>query len=201
MQINKEPEYEKKSMKKNQKDWIDYFNSIGQKMISAPDIYRVAKEENKGLMESLRKDFKEIRVITSTKIVYKKDGLNAQIVHDANSQVVSPKKFTVKIPVYVGQAREDLDTEKYLQVLFDTKDKVSNILKILNRFDKSRKIYLYTPPQSQRADKQVRSVDFGFVDFDRFNVDGYSWFGDYDGVSRGVTVSSAKQTKKRGATR
>ena len=75
MQINKEPECEiiKKKIRKNQKDWIEYFNNKNMKMISAPDIYRVAKQENKTIIESLKKDFDESWEVTSTRIIYNKD--------------------------------------------------------------------------------------------------------------------------------
>ena len=48
MQIKKESECEvvKIQLKKTQKDWVEYFNNKGEKMISAADIYRVAKEGN-----------------------------------------------------------------------------------------------------------------------------------------------------------
>ena len=78
MIINKEPECEiiKKEMQKTQKDWINYFNSKNIKMISAPDIYKAAKKENKAIIESLKKDFKESWEVTSTRIIYNKNNLN-----------------------------------------------------------------------------------------------------------------------------
>ena len=75
MQINKEAECEiiKKQMQKNQKDWIEYFNSKNTKMISAPDIYKVARKENKAIIESWKKEFKASWELTSTRIIYKKN--------------------------------------------------------------------------------------------------------------------------------
>ena len=195
MQINKEHECEvvKKSMMKNQKDWIDYFNNKGQKMISAPDIYRAV---NKELIESLKEDFKEDWEVTSTRIIYNKNNLQAEIIHNANSKIAKPKKYKVKVPILNGKFEENKETEKYLQALFDTKDNLDKILKTLKKFGKDKKIRLWTPDQSGRKSKPIRSVVLYFFDFGRFVVCGDSWFDNDVGFSRGVIISSAKQTKK-----
>ena len=195
MQINKEHECEvvKKPMKKNQKDWIDYFNNKGEKMISAPDIYKAA---NKELIESLKEDFKEVWEVTSTKIIYNKKNLNAEIIHNADSKIVKPKKYNVEIPVFDGDFEENKETEKYLQVLFDTKDSLDKIMKVLKKFGKDKELRLWTPDQSSRKSKQFRSVELFFDGFDRFDVGGGNWFDSSEGLSRGVIVDSAEQTKK-----
>lgn len=197
MQINKEAECEvvKKKLSKIQKDWIEYFNNKGEKMISAPDIYKVAKEENKGLTQSLVEDFKDSWVVTSSRTVYEKNSLNAEIIHDADSKIVKSKSYKVTIPELNNEAKQDETTEKYLQALFDTKDDIATILKVLKRFDKSKKIYIWSPSQSSRAIKQVSSVGFYFDDFG-LDVDGDCWFLINAGFSRGVIVKSAKQTKR-----
>ncbi len=195
IQINKEHECEiiKKTMEKNQKDWIDYFNNKGEKMISASDIYKATKKE---IIESLKKDFEDNWEVTSTRIIYNKKNLQAEIIHDADSKIAKPKKYKVKVPVLNGNFEENKETEKYLQAIFDTKDNIDKILKTLKKFGKDKKIRFWTPPQSSREDKQVRSVELYFSVFGRFGVGGNDWF-DYDeGVSRGVIISSAKQTKK-----
>jgi len=201
MQINKEHETEviKTDLKKNQKDWIEHFNQKGQKMISAPDIYQTAKKEDKTLMESLKQDFKDSWVVTSTRIIYNKEDLNAEIIHDFDSKIVKEKRFNVKINEYREIIKEDSETEAYLQALFDTKDDINTIIKVIKRFDNQKNIYLLTPSQSSRADRPIRSVRLYFY-FDGFYVDGGSWIGNYGGgLSRGVLVSSAKQnTKKKG---
>ncbi len=199
MQINKEPECEiiKKQMKKTQKDWVEYFNSKNTKMISAPDIYKVAKQENKAIIQSLKKDFEENWEVTSTRIIYSKNNLNAEIIHDVDSKIVKPKKYKVKISELSGDFKQDSETEKYLQALFDTRDNFDKILKVLKKFGKEVKnIRFWTPDQSSRKSKQIRSVVLGFGVFGRFSVDGF-WFVNV-GVSRGVIVNSAKQTKKSG---
>ena len=200
MQINKERESEivKKELRKAQKDWIDYFNSKNMKMISAPDIYNVAKQENKTIIQSLKKDLEENWEVTSTRIIYNKDNLNAEIIHDVDSKIVKPKKYKVKIPELNGDFKEDSETEKYSQALFDTKDNLDKILRVLKKFGKDKELRLWTPNQSSRKDKQVRSVGFYFDVFVRFGVVGDCWFVDDGGLSRGVIVDSAKQSKKSG---
>ena len=201
MQINKEHETEtiKTSLKKNQKDWVKHFNNKNLKMVSAPDIYTTAKKGNKAIMDSLRKDFKDNYIITSTQIKYNKKTLMVIITHDVDSNVVKPKRIKVKIPDLSGDFKEDSTTEKYLQALFNTKDSLSIILKTLKKFDNKRTIRLWTPSQSQREDKQVRSVVLYFGDFGRFGVYADDWFDSSYGLSRGVIINSAKQSKsKRG---
>ena len=174
MQINKEHECEvvKKELRNTQKDWVDYFNNKNLKMISTPDIYKTAKQENKTIIESLKEDFKESWEVTSTRIIYNKNNLNAEIIHDADSKIVKPKKYKVKVPVLSGDFKQDSETENYLQALFDTKDSLDKIIKVLKKFDKNRELRLWTPSQSSRESKQVRSVDLIFNDFDRFYVGG-----------------------------
>ena len=197
MQINKETECEivKKKLMKTQEDWVTYFNNKGEKMVSAPDIYKVAKQEKKTLIGSLKKDFEEDAIITSTKIVYNKNNLKAEVIHDADSKIAKPKKYKIKVPELVGEPKQDKETEAYLQALFDTKDNITTILRILRRFDQGKKIHLWTPSQSSRANKQVRAVVLYFGNI-RFGVVGDNWFGDSYGLSRGVIIDSAKQSKK-----
>ncbi len=195
MKINKESECKivKEKIRKNQKDWVVHFNNKGEKMISAPDIY---KATNKELIESLKEDFEENWIVTSTRIIYDKKNLKEEIIHDADSKIAKPKKYKVKIPVLDGDFEENKETEKYLQALFDTNDSIDKILKTLKKFGKDKKIRLWTPSQTSRKLRQVRSVDLYFNIFGRFYVVGDVWFDDDGGLSRGVIIDSAKQTKK-----
>ena len=197
MQINKEHESEiiKNSLKKNQEEWIKYFNDKGEKMISAPDIYRATKKE---IIGSLKKDFDDDWEVTSTRIIYNKDDLNAEIIHDVDSKIVKSKKYNVKVPELGGDFEENKEVEKYLQALFDTKDNIDKILKVLKKFKKDKKLKLWTPDQDSRKRRQVRSVELCFDGFDGFSVGGSDWFDGSEGLSRGVVVDSAKQTKKLG---
>ena len=198
MKINKEHECEivKKEMSKTQKDWVEYFNNKGEKMISAPDIYKVAKKENKAIIESLNQDFKEDWEVTSTRVVYNKKNLNAEIIHDIDSKIAKPKKYKVNVPILNGNFEENKETEKYLQALFDTKNNLDKILKTLKKFGKDKKIRLWTPNQHDRKKRQVRSVGLCCDGFGRFVVCGVFWFGGSEGFSRGVIIDSAKQSKK-----
>ena len=195
MQINKEHEYEviKKSIQNTQENWIKHFNNQREKMISAPDIYRAT---NKELIDSLKEDFKGDWEMTSTRIIYNKDNLNAEIIHDLGSKIVKPKKYKVKVPILSGDFEENKETEKYLQVLFDTKDNLDKILKTLKKFAKDKQIRFWTPSQSSRKDRPVRSVVLCFDVLGVFSVDGDGWVGGSGGFSRGVIVNSAKQSKK-----
>ena len=151
-------------------------------MISVPDIYKIA---NKGIIESLKKDFREHWVVTSTRIIYNKYNLNAEIIHNVDSKIVKPKKQKVKVPVFNGDFKQDSETEKYLQVLFDTKDHLDKIMKTLKKFGKNSNLRLWTPPQSSRKDKQVRSVELYLFGFGRFYICG-GWLDDSSGLSRGM---------------
>ena len=197
MQINQETESEvvKKPLIKTQKDWIVHYNNKGEKFFSAADAYRAAKEKKKAVMESVAKNCKDRWEITSTQIHYKVDEY-ADIIHDAGSTIVEPKIIqNVKIPHYSGvETKQDETTEKFLQALFDTEDKTDEILRVMKRYDPSRRLFIWTPDKSSRASRPVRSVVLDFNNFDGFDVDG-CWLGGDNGFSRGVKVKSAKQTE------
>ncbi len=193
--INQKAETEvvTKKLRKTQEDWIAHFNSKGEKMMSAADLYSVAKSEHKTLIQSLSEDLEDY-IVTSTRITYSKENLTAEITQDFGSEIVKPKTSKVKVPVFNSNFKEDPETEAYLQELFDTKDKLPKILRVLKGFGKN-KIWLWTPSQSSRASNPVRSVQLCF-NIGRFVVNGYGWIGDGVGLSRGVIVTSAKQTPK-----
>ena len=100
MQINKEHESKviKTPMRMTQEKWIEQFKGKNPKMISTPDIYGV---KNKEVIESLIKDFKDDVEITNSTIVYDKNNLYADIIHDKDS-IVKEKKYRVKVPVFNG---------------------------------------------------------------------------------------------------
>lgn len=195
MQIDNEAESEvvKKELVKTQQDWISHFNNLGKKMISVPDIYRAAKEEKKALMESFAKNFKERRIITSTGIDYGK----GEITHDVESTIVKSKTIKVqKIPDYDWEkVRNDKETENFLQAFFDTKDDIDEILRVMKKYDPKRNLYLWTPNELGRKLRPLRSVCLYFDSFDRFGVGCSFWVDGGTGLSRGVSVPSAKQTQ------
>ncbi len=198
MQINKEAECEiiKKPIRMTQEEGIKHFNNKGEGMISAPNIYQTAKTGNKAIIESLNQDLKEVGIMTSSQIRYNKKTLFAEITHNVGSKFAKIKKYEVEIPVFNGDFEENKKTEKYLQAQFDTKDSIDTILKVLKKFGQDRKLRLWTLDQSSRKNKPIRSVVLCFDSFGGFDVVGGIWFGDDIGLSRGVIIDSAKQTKK-----
>jgi hypothetical protein len=190
--INQEPEYEKKPMKKTQREWIQYFNEKKEKMISAPDYYNAFNSKDNRLIESLKKDFKDYWEITSTQIHYNKDNLKATIIHDAESEVVTPKLIEVEVPVLSGTNFEKNESlEKYLQALFDTTDKLDIILEVLKSVDKEKHLWFYTLSQGSRNSNPVRAVRLYFDD-SGFVVLGDGWTDGGNGGSRGARSINQK---------
>ena len=198
MKINIKPEQKVvvEVLKKNQKEFIIHFNKKGEGMISAPNIYGAAN--NTKFLENMRKEFEDNWLVTSTQIIYNKNNLKAKIIHHAGSKVkgFKPKEYkNILIPDYSGDFKEDKITEKYLQALFDTKHNIKKILKTLKKINRKKTICLWTPSQSSRRDKSIRSVDLSCF-LGGFYVDGYDWFGNGDGCSHGVVINS--EPKARG---
>jgi len=182
---------ENKGTWKTQKEHIEHFNEEGIKMISASDVYKIFKTNDTEALNLLKTSFKDY-LVTSTRIIYDKKTLNATIIQDCDSTVVKEKSTKVKVPDYSGDFKEDKDTEKYLQTLFDTKDSLKVILSTLKSSSGRGVIRLWSPDQSGRDGKQERAVRLFYDYFDRFSVDG----GDSDfGLSRGVLSDSAKPSK------
>ena len=185
-----------------QEEWINFFNTEKRQMISMPNIFQLVKEDDTETIESLRKDFDDHWLVTSTRIIYNPDNLSAKIIHNANSNIVKPTEINLKeIPVcdptYINKLLETNAGLEYIRALLNnkklTKEEIINFFVKLSG-KKEKNIRFWTPSQSSRRSKQVRSVGLFFGGFDRFFVVGV-WFGDDVGVSRGVVISSAKQTK------
>ena len=81
---------------RTQEEAIEFHNKRKEKMLSIPDIFKIVNENNTEAIESLRKDFKDYWLVTSTRIIYSKDKTSAKIIHDANSKVVKQKEIIVK---------------------------------------------------------------------------------------------------------
>ncbi len=187
---------------RTQEQWVDYFNAEKKTMISVPDIFQLVKEKNTETIKSLRKDFKDYWLVTSTRIVYDKNNLSAKIIHNADSNVVKQKEINLKEvpvcrPTYLKELLETITGLSYIRALLDnekaTKEQITNFFVALSG-KKEKNIRFWTPTQSLRKDRQVRSVVLFFDGFVRFDVGGY-WFDDDVGLSRGVIVDSAKQSK------
>ena len=199
MNIQQRPDNETRT----QKEWIEFFNNIKQRMISAQDVFNL-KDDNASL-ELLRKDFKDDWLVTSTQIQYNPNNLSATIIQNAGSTVTTPKETKLKcVPVYddekltnILKTKEGVD---FINALFGTNLNKKEIIDFLEKLSnkKASKIYIRTPSQSSRKDKPIRSVRLYFYIFFRFFVGGDSWYDDGDGYSHGVlSVSEPKARSKR----
>jgi len=185
----------KKGDKKIQDDWITYWNKRkdGRIFASMPDLYQAFKQmkslyDNGTVGEckkasrfvfSLRKDFdfkKDNMLLTSTRIIYQPDNLEAEIIHhygNKNFVVKSPK---ITIPHYEDWIRlpgimEDKVGRAFLKALFNTKDNIETImdtLKFTSPFSREQ-IAFPTPPLESsfytiRSEESERAVGlFHFV--------------------------------------
>ena len=181
---------------------ISYYNERKERMLSMPDVFQIVNENNTEAIEQLRKDF-DRWLVTSTRIIYDKDNLSAKIIHNADSTVTKQTEIKIKeIPYYNPTYLKDLiETEEgldYIRALINnkkaTKEEIVNFFVTLSGKE-DKKIRFWTPSQSSRKNKQVRSVGICFGGFDWFDVGGSDWFGGDVGFSRGVIMDSAEQTK------
>ncbi len=190
---------------RTQEQWIQYYNEKKQRMISLPDVFKLLN--NREALESLRKDFKDHYLTTSTRIVYDPDNLSAEVIHHTNStitkqKVIKLKEVPVYNPTYLNKLVETDAGLTYLKALIDndkaTKEQITDLFTTLSGKE-ANKIRLWTPTQSERSNKQVRSVDLCFGYFGWWCVFAGGWLGYFGGFSHGVIINSAKQSKsKRG---
>ncbi len=188
---------------RTQEQAIAYHNERKERMLSIPDVFQLVKENNTEIIESLRKNFDPRWLVTSTRIIYNSENLSAKIIHNADSTVTKPTKIEVKeipygYPTYLKDLLEKESGLDYIRALINnkkaTKEEIIDFLVKLSG-KKENKIRFWTPSQSSRKDKQVRSVGLCFGGFGGFSVDVGDWFDNYGGFSRGVIVDSVKQTK------
>ena len=188
---------------RTQEQAITFHNERKECMLSMPNVFQIVKENNAEAIESLRKDFKDYWLVTSTRIIYDKSNLSAKIVHNADGNVVKQTEINVKEvpvcrPTYIRELIETEEGLNYLRALLDdTKATREQIISFFIKLSgkEVKNIRFWTPDQSSRKSKQVRSVGLDFFGFVRFDVYGGVWFDDDVGLSRGVIVNSAKQTK------
>ena len=180
---------------RTQEQAIDFHNKRKERMLSMPDIFKLVKEKNTEVIESLRKDFKDYWLVTSTRIIYNQSDLSAKIIHDADSNVVKQteidlKEIPVCKPTYIKKLLETDAGLSYIKALLNdpkaTKEGIINLFVALSG-KKERNIRFWTPSQSSRKEEQVRSVGLYFYGLGRFVVGGGVWFGVYCGLSRGMT--------------
>ena len=188
---------------RTQEQAIDFHNERKERMLSMPDIFQIVKENNTEAIESLRKDFKDYWLVTSTRIVYNPNNLSAKIIHNANSNVVKQTEINLKEvpvcrPTYIKDLLKEDTGLDYIRALINnkkaTKEQITKFFTTLSG-KKEKNIRFWTPDQSSRSNYQVRSVELDFNGFGRFVVGGDDWFDDDGGLSRGVIIDSAKQSK------
>ena len=187
---------------RTQKDWIPIFNGRKEKMISVADTADIAENNQEADLAKLHSDFKGI-LMSSSQLEFNTHDLGATITHDVGSEVVKPTKIVLK-EVPVGRPiflKELLELElglAYARALTKkpkaTKEQLTDTFVTLSG-KKAEKIEFWTPTQSQRKDRPVRCVWLCFYDFGRFVVGADGRADGIGGLSRGVIVPSAKQTK------
>ena len=121
---------------KTQDDWITYFNARNQIMVSTPDIYQAGKSGNQTLLNSLRKDFGNGWLLTSTTVKYTSDHQVAIIIHNYGSNLVQPIEHNIVIsehqPTHLANVLNNNEGLEYLQALFGTNDNAPQIRKTLH---------------------------------------------------------------------
>lgn len=164
---------------------INIYNTGKRVLASAPDYYQAFKQikyrtdtkHNQLLHAELQKDFTESHIITSTRIIYNSNNLNAKIIHHYNSELSIPTEKNVLIPKFdirssltrVLSTQEGLE---FLQKLFDTFDSAKEITGVLEYVSdtNSDNIKVWTPAQKDRNSLVYRV--FGLSkDQDGFHVD------------------------------
>ena len=174
--------------RKAQRSWINYFNKRRKAMMSAPDVY-----SSRGIvLNSLLHDFNRGEVVTSTRVCYFQNTLQAKITHDFGSRFTEPTENWVNVPVYDNENLEGVVKDKlglkYLQCLFDTEDDASKIIETLENIGKrkAKDIKLWT---LNRRNYSERAVSFERGNFEiASNV--YIWGGSYQ-LARGVSLKAS----------
>ncbi len=189
---------------RTQEQAIAYHNERKEVMLGLPHLFQLYKENNTEVLEGVRKNFDPRWLVLSDRIIYNSENLSAKIIHNTDSTVtkqteINLKEVPVCRPTYIKELLETEAGLNYIRALVDnkkaTKEEIINFFVALSG-KKEKNIRFWTPTQSSRKEKQVRSVELYFSDFGRFSVSGSSWFDSDEGCSRGVIVDSAKQTKK-----
>lgn len=184
-----------KGATKTQNQWIEYWNAItdGRYFASAADIYAAGKTGNTTLLASLKKDFKESWIITSTRIEYDLTGATGvgKITHYYGSTIRVPMVKTIIIPAYnnttVDEVVQGASGLQYLQTLFTTTDTAEQIMQTLETLGGKQRseIKVYTPDQNARKSVPQRAVRFD-LGSGGFHVDGDDHVGGNVGRSHGV---------------
>ena len=176
---------------KTQDVWVAYFNARKEVMVSTPDLYRAGRTNNQGLLNSLRKDFSEKWLVTSTRIKYE-DIQQTIITHNYGSNLVQPVEHRIVVPSYQRRILTDVvDTNEgltYLQSLFGTEDDANLIKQTLQNLSNYSpdQINVWSANLSRRPIEDVSG--FGYFE-DRFNVCGSANLLHVSGRSHAVHIN------------
>ncbi len=185
------------SANKIQDQWIEYWNNIndGRFFASMPDYYQFFKQlknnietgnnkdASQAAMQSLREDFEDRWIVTSTRIQYginPRNSLEGKIVHHYGCNDTSLVKEEIKeIPVYRDEGITKVIQEQkgleYLQTYFDTGDDAETIVQLMEFISgkKRNKIKVWTADTDARSSPTNRVAALSF-DFGEFHVIGGS---------------------------
>lgn len=160
----------------NQESHIYRFNRLGKVMVAMSDLYNAGKNATPEVIQSLRRDFQKSWVISSTRINYELNNLEAAITHYFGSKIVSPEEVKVVVPDYsnsptLDQVLSNEEGLKYLQALFNTSDDTEAIKRTLKRLSgkDGENTVLWTPNQYNRIKYQDRVV-LGLSFYNRFGL-------------------------------
>src|SRR3989344_4313205 len=180
---------------KTQNDWIAYWNNIrdGRRFASLADYYQVFRQLDNALrtgssaertaanqsIVSLRKDLREKWLLTSTRIIYQPNSLEARLIHGfgaGNPQQTSERNLTV--PLYwdtpITEVYPTAEGLAYLRSLLSTDETGPAIAERLSAVSgyQPQNIRVWTPPlqdtgyltRSQLSERAVglSTVDRGF---------------------------------------
>lgn len=188
--------------KRNQRDWIAFWNAQKKPMMSMQDLPNIKDKED---IDGLRSNFRWLWVWTSTQILYNKNNLGATIIHNAGSKVIKETRIKVReIPDYTAEpiqnALETPEGLSYLRALLNKRRwSAEQIIAELERVSgkNAESIRLYTPSESSRKDQPLRAVGLFFYDLVGFSVGG-SWIDGDEGFARGVKAAAGSQAKAKG---
>lgn len=183
-----------------QRRFANYGNKHKITIASMPDYYELGKNGSQRNIKDVQKDFKESIIISATRLIHSKDGLEGRIMHGYGSKILTFVQKRLIIPYFnYANLDEILDTEEgvlYAQALFSTNDVPKQIKKNIERLGNrdSKHIKFYTLSQEERAINPNRVAYFGCLG-DELHVRGNYGFDGY-GRSREVKFvhDSAKKT-------
>ncbi len=174
-----------------QNQFIAHGNTEGIIIASVADVYRAGKADNEDLIQSLGVDFDEDYIVTSTRIDYNADDLDALVTHYFGSTVATPIQTNLKIADYSsGITLNKLLKSKrglhFMQTLINANDDAKEIERVWKNVTgkSATETNIWTPNQESRESYSTRAV-FLCCNYDEFHINWNDYVND-DGRSRGV---------------